>query len=118
MDWPGSPRFGMDELEALLRQFRPRRPRPLPDVEPSRRFRPVAWIAASGLAAAVVLLVMRLERTPGVDAPDAVSITLGAFNAYAVKSPEDLDRALTKTSAAILPDVERPGGALHALSTP
>jgi hypothetical protein len=76
------------------------------------------WIAASGLAAAAVLMVVRLEPPPSVVAPDAVAITLGALNTYAVTSPEDLDRALTRTSAAILPDVERSGGALHALSRP
>jgi hypothetical protein len=33
-----------------------------------------------------------------------------------MRSAEDLDKALTRTSSAILPDVEKPGGALHALS--
>jgi hypothetical protein len=108
----------MDELEALLRQFQPRRPRPLPDVERSRRFRPHVWIALSGLAAAGVLMVVRYQRTPVVDSPDTIAITLGALNTYAVKSLDDLDQALTKTSAAILPNVERSGGALHALSKP
>lgn len=108
----------MDELEALLRQFQPRRPRPLPDVEPSRRFRPLVWIAASGLAAAGLLMVVRYQRTPVADSPDTIAITLGALNTHAVKSLDDLDQALTRTSAAILPNVERPGGALHALSKP
>ena len=106
----------MDELEAQLRQFQPRRPRPLPDVERPRRKRPIVWIAMSGVAAAVLLMLARYERTPVVEAPDAAAVTLGALNAYALKSPEDLDIALTKASAGILPDVERPGGALHALS--
>lgn len=106
----------MDDLEALLRQFQPRRPRPLPDLEGPRRVRPFVWIAASGLAAAVVLMVAQYERTPVVEAPRAVDVTLGALNAYAMRSADDLDKALTRTSSAILPDVERPGGALHALS--
>lgn len=106
----------MDELEGKLQQFQPRRPRPLPGVGPSRRKRPILWIAMSGIAAAVLLLLARYERTPIVEAPAAAAVTLGALNAYVLKSPDDLDSALTKASAAILPDVERPGGALHALS--
>jgi hypothetical protein len=118
----------MDELEALLRQFQPRRPRPLPDLEGPRRVRPPTfappplrrgkrvWIAAAGLAAAVAILVARYEPTPVVEAPRPAGVTLGALNAYAMKSAEDLDKALTTISSAILPDVERSGGALHALS--
>jgi hypothetical protein len=106
----------MDELEALLRQFQPRRPKPLPDDGDARRFRPLVWVAASGLAAAVVTMLVRHEPTPVVEAPAAVSVTLGALNAHAVRSAEDLDKALTRTSSAILPDIERPGGVLHALS--
>ena len=106
----------MDELEQVLRQFQPRRPRPLPDVEHSRRWRPVVWIAASGLAAAMVIMVVVQRRAaPVVDAP-AAGITLGALNASAMKSVEDLDAVLTRTSPTILPDVERPGGVLYALS--
>jgi hypothetical protein len=105
----------MDELEQVLRQFQPRRPRPLPDVEHSRRWRPVVWIAASGLAAALVIMVVQRRATPAVEAP-ATGVTLGALNAYAIRGVEDLDAVLTRTSPAILPDVERPGGALYALS--
>lgn len=107
----------MDDLEALLRQFQPRRPRPLPDLKGPRRGQRRMWIAASGLAAAAVaLMVARYELTPVVEAPRATDVTLGALNAYAMRSAEDLDKALTRTSSAILPDVEKPGGALHALS--
>jgi len=106
----------MDELEAKLRQFQPRRPRPLPGVERSRRKRPLVWIAMSGVAAAVLLMLARYERTPVVEAPRAGGVTLGALNAYVVLGPAQLDDALTRASAVILPDVERPGGALHALS--
>jgi hypothetical protein len=104
----------MDELEQALRQFQPRRPRPLPDVERSRRWRPAVWIAASGLAAAMVIMVVQ-RTTPVVEAP-AAGITLGALNAYAIRGVEDLDAVLTRTSPAILPDVARPGSALYALS--
>jgi hypothetical protein len=105
----------MDEFERVLRQFQPRRPRPLPDVEHSRRWRPVVWIAASGLAAAMVIMIVQRRATPVVDAP-AAGVTLGALNTYAIRSVEDLDAVLTRTSPTILPDVEKPGGALYALS--
>ena len=106
----------MDELEALLRQFQPRRPKPLPHDRDARRFRPLMWVAASGLAAAVMILVARHEPTAVVEAPAAIGVTLGALNAHAARSPEDLDHVLTRTSSAILPDVARPGGLLYALS--
>lgn len=106
----------MDELEALLRQFQPRRPKPLPDSSDAHRFRPLVWVVASGLAAAVVIMLVRYEPTTVVEAPATVDVTLGALNASAVKSADDLDNLLTRTSSAILPDVERPGGMLHALS--
>jgi len=81
-----------------------------------RRFRPLVWVAASGLAAAVMIMVARHEPTAVVEAPAAIGVTLGALNAHAARSPEDLDHALTRTSSAILPDVARPGGMLYALS--
>ena len=116
----------MDELEEVLRRFRPRRPRPLPELVPGRRGRLQAahrsprwslWIAASGLAAAAitVAMVIRDGPTPAIDAPRVV-ITLGALNAQGLASAEDLDHMLTRTSRAILPDVEQPGGVLQALS--
>jgi hypothetical protein len=110
----------MDELEALLRQFQPRRPGPLPDVERPRGSRPLVWAAFSGVAAAVVLMVgwrgpatvleQKATRTR------AAAVTLGDLSAYAASDASDLDEILTRTSRAILPDVSRPGGVLHALS--
>ena len=106
----------MDELEGLLRRFQPRRPRPLPDVEPGRGVRPLAWAALSGIAAAVVLTVSWYERAPVLDTPNTAGLTLGALNAHAVKSIDTLDEVLTQTSPAILPRVDRPGGVLYALA--
>ena len=93
----------MDELEQVLRQFQPRRPRPLPDVQRSRRWRPVLWIAASGLAAAMLIMVARRETTTPVAEEPAAGVTLGALNGYAIRSVEDLDAVLTRTSPTILP---------------
>ena len=107
----------MDEFEVLLRQFQPRRPRPLPEiVRPSRPRWPV-WIVASGLAALVIIvaIVVRYERAPAIKRPSVV-VTLGALNAHGLVSAENLDDVLTSTSRAILPDVQRPGGVLQALS--
>jgi hypothetical protein len=74
------------------------------------------WIAASGVAAAIVIAVAQRVPIPVVEAPTASGVTLGALNAYAMRSVEDLDEILIRTSPEILPNVERPGGALHALS--
>src|SRR5438093_5068325 len=107
----------MDEFEALLRQFQPRRPKPLPEITRPRRPRWSVWIVVPGLAAAVVTvaIVARHERAPAVERPSVV-ITLGALNAHGLASAENLDNVLTSTSRAILPDVEQPGGVLQALS--
>lgn len=107
----------MDEFEALLRQFQPRRPRPLPEIARSRRPRWPVWLAVPGLAAVLILLaiVAPHERAPVVESPDVV-VTLGALNAQGLASTESLDNILTRTSRAILPDVEQPRGVLQALS--
>ena len=106
----------MDELETLLCQFQPRRPRPLPDAERRRATRPLVWFAFSGLAAAVVLMVS--WRVPASDLiePKTAGLTLGALSAHAARSIDDLDTVLTQASPAILPRVDRPGGALYALA--
>ena len=107
----------MDELETLLRQFQPRRPRPLPEIARPRGPRWSVWIAVPGIAAVVIIvaLVARHDPAPAVESPHVV-ITLGALNARVLASDEDLDAVLTRASRAILPDVERPGGVLQALS--
>ena len=105
----------MDELEALLRQFQPRRPAPLPEIARLGRLRWPVWIAAAGLAAAVIM-VARYERKPIVEDGSVDSVTLGALNAHAFTSLEDLDDVLTRLSRTTLPDIEHPGGALKALS--
>ena len=107
----------MDEFEALLRQFQPRRPKPLPENARPRRPRWPVWIAVSGLAAVVIIvaIVARHERAPAVELP-LVVITLGTLNAHGLASAENLDSVLTSTSRVILPDVEQPGGVLRALS--
>src|SRR5688572_14401012 len=105
----------MDELETLLRQFRPRRPGPLPDVEHGRGVRPLVRVVLGGIAAAVVILVGWRERISVSDAPPT-AITLGALTPYALDESRDLESILMRTSRAILPDVERSRGVLRALA--
>jgi hypothetical protein len=108
----------MDELETLLRQFQPRRPRPLPDPAPSPRRQWPIWIAASGIAAVVVIGVMvaRPDPAPAAVASTGQNATIGALNRRAFANAADLDTVLAAMSRAALPDVERSGGALQALS--
>ena len=105
----------MDELETLLRQFRPRRPGPLPDVEDRRGSRRLVRVVLSGFAAAVAIIVGWRQPIHDSDRPKA-AVTLGALTPYAIDEASDLDSLLTDTSRAILPDVERSSGVLHALA--
>lgn len=107
----------MDELEGLLRQFQPRRPRPLPEIARERRPQWPVWTAVSGFAAAVIILaiVARHDPAPAAERPQ-VLITLGALDARALANDDELDAVLTRASRGILPDVERSGGVLQALS--
>jgi|SoiMetStandDraft_5_1073268.scaffolds.fasta_scaffold41392_2 hypothetical protein len=105
----------MDELETLLQQFRPRRPGPLPDVEHGRGVRPLVRVVLCGIAAAVVIMVGWRVPISVSDAP-RTAVTLGALTPFVLDESRDLESILTRTSRRILPDVERPGGALHALS--
>ena len=106
----------MDELEVLLRQFQPRHPGRLPEVEHPRGSRPLVWIALSGLAAGVVLMVGWREQRLVLDVPNPTRMTVGDLNAYIVRDISDLDGFLTRTSPMILPRVDRPGGVLSALA--
>src|SRR5262252_124547 len=102
----------MDEFEALLRQFQPRRPRPLPELAAPRRPRWFAAFVLPGLAAAVAVLVLIAARQEPASrlASPRLPTTLGALNAQGLTGARNLDTVLTTTSRAILPDVQRPGG--------
>jgi hypothetical protein len=105
----------MDGLESLLRQFQPRRPGPLPPVERGRGVRPLARVVLAGIAAVVVTLIGWRTRITVSDAP-ANAVTLGALTPYAIDESRDLESILMRTSRALLPDVERSSGVLHALA--
>lgn len=104
----------MDDLEARLREFRPRRPADIPD-QRLQRLRGPLWVAAVGGLAAAMFIASRLHGpAPLVQRP---SLTLGALTAIGIDRPDELDAALTELSRTSLPDVTRPGGALQRLST-
>jgi hypothetical protein len=104
----------MNDIEFRLRQFRPRRPAPLPDKHPEvsrRRF----WLAvAGGLAAALLIVAGMQTRQPRVGG--SADVGLGALTAMAIDKPAEFDAALTRISRASLPDVRQPGGALQQLA--
>ena len=91
----------MDDVEARLRQFRPRRPASIPD-ERLQFLRGPLWLAtAAVIAAAMVVASLLMRRRP----LPAVDPTLGALTTLAVESPDQLDGALTRMSGTLLPDV-------------
>ena len=102
----------MDDFEARLREFRPRRPAMIPDVRLQRLRGPI-WLAVAAAMAASLLIVAWLRR-PSTPAP--VAPTLGTLTAVALERPDDLDAVLTQISRTSLPDVTKPGGVLQPLS--
>ena len=91
----------MDDLEAKLREFRPRRPAMIPD-ERLQLLRGPIWVAAVAAIAAVMLIASWIERPRPQPAPPA---TLGALTTLALESPDQLDTVLTRMSGTLLPDV-------------
>ena len=95
----------MTDIEARLKEFRPRRPAALPD-ERLQRLRGPIWLAvAAGMAA--VMLIATWVRGPRPERADTMpaSLTLGPMTAFALANPDRLDAALTRMSPAVLPDV-------------
>src|SRR5215470_422211 len=110
---------GSQDIEARLREFRPRRPAPLQEHFELRRSRAPFWIvaAASACIAVVVLVGWRVRRTP--EPPlEPVEATLGSLTNLALGDPEKFDEALARISRTTLPDVERAGGAFQQLAKP
>lgn len=123
------------QLEETLRQFQPRRPRPLPALERPRHAWPRIVAIAAVLLLGVAAALFRVSRQPSapvadthtapvdahaahVEAPEdaAVAVGLGALTALAAEHPEQLDEALTRGSRALLPDLETAGGGLEQLA--
>ena len=103
----------LDDFEARLRRFRPRRPASIPD-ERLQRLRGPIWVAVAAGLAAAMFIASRLQK-PAPAPPPLPAVTLGALNALADR-PDALDAALAEISRTTLPDITRPGGALERLS--
>ena len=99
------------DIEARLREFRPRRPAAIPD-ERLQLLRGPMWIAVAAGLAAVMLIATYVQRPR--PAPDADSIA--SLTRLALEQPAEFDAAMARISAASLPDVTRPGSALEPLS--
>ena len=116
-------RSEFDDVEARLREFRPKRPAAIPDERLQRRRRPI-WVAVAAGTAAVMLIAARLQAPATPPPPPAVetvtvtvtSSTLGALTTIALEMPEEFDAVLTQMSRTTLPDVTQPGGALQQLA--
>jgi hypothetical protein len=117
----------MEEFEARLREFKPRRPAALPERARGSRAWWVGPAVAAGLAAAVALAVrdqpirselVRSDATqdsgPATPARNAVP-TVGSLTALALSDPAALDAALARISRESLPDVGKPGSAFEQL---
>ena len=105
----------MDDIEARLREFRPKRPAAIPDERVQWLRGPVVVAVAAGLVA-VLLIVVKLQTPAVPSSRTPVPLTLGALTTMAVVHPDELDAAMTEMSRTTLPDVSRPGGVLQPLA--
>ena len=120
-----------EEFEIFLRQFQPRRPRPLPEV-PSKPRVGLRVLLAAALLGLVCVGVVHFTRQDSLrNGEQAVikseSISPAPINTADVMSadhltrvglanPNDLDLMLTEASQHLLPNVEGSGSMLHALA--
>lgn len=98
----------MDDIEARLREFRPRRPRPIPiaNRRTHRRTILVALAVAAGLVAVFLLSADFRFR----DAASAGHrLNRAELTALALENPSQFEDAFARISAESLPDVTAPG---------
>jgi hypothetical protein len=117
------------EIEALLRQVRPRAPRSLPPEMPGlerrldlrRVTRGGGWLAL-GAAAAAAMFAANLRFMPmaGLESETqpGSALTIAAMRGLVDADPATLDRALLEASKSVLPDVEAPDSALGQFTRP
>ena len=122
-----------DAFEEYLRQFRPQKPRTLPQLPapPGPRAR-LLWGAIT-LAALVCGLVLWFEIKPssivqsratqmtacGIDlkkSPAPSELTMGRLRTYTKRDPSCLDLVLSESSHRVLPNVEKSQGPLRELA--
>jgi hypothetical protein len=99
----------LNDFEARLSQFRPRRPAAIPDTQLQLLRGPI-WVAVAAGIAAVMLIATWLR------APAPRSVDSAALTTLALENPDAFDAALTQISRTSLPDVTAPGGALERLA--
>jgi hypothetical protein len=123
-----------EQFERYLQQFRPKKPRALPETERPALLRPRLLLAIAGVVLAVwalaIGLAIRSQRSAirniastqvrsaqtgntGVG-PD---VSLGRLSVLVRTDPRRLDAALTESSRRLLPNVESSHGALHVLAS-
>jgi hypothetical protein len=118
-------------LEAYLRSFQPRQPRPLPG---RSRLLVLSWrapaIAVAAVAAVLTFALLFMRHTSGpvpsptvrVETPSTrdnnigEQISLGRLSALANQAPARLDAHLDQVSPKLLPDVLSGHGILKTLS--
>jgi len=122
-----------EAFERYLREFRPRKPRPLPGRAPILLRHWVPRIAIAAMLVLIVAAMIFLSRERKHEAqlvqPPATAVvqpaTRSVARAVSVQrltmlaqtDPEQLDAALAEVSRKLLPHVELAGGALHGLDT-
>ena len=119
-----------EQIEALLRQFRPRAPRAIPSAPARPRLarldrrsaeRGGVWLGIAAVAAAAVIAAnLRFMPMAGL-APNVVvgpGLTLHDMRGLVGADSATLDRALTDASRRVLPDVEAPDSVLRQLTQP
>ncbi|HKW76887.1 MAG TPA: hypothetical protein VJN64_15255 [Terriglobales bacterium] len=114
-----------DKLEAYLRQFSLRQPRPLPQRYAIRRRFPVPALAAVAALIVTALLLLFFQQAKHPHRPQitrtqpadlAVESSLASFNRILRQDPEKLDGAMNSLSPRLLPDVQRSRGILKTLA--
>jgi hypothetical protein len=104
-----------EDVEARLRQFRPRRPAAIPD-ERLQLLRGPIWVVAAAGIAAVMLIAARLQKPADIRRPEAAPVNVRELTTLALEKPGDFDAVLSRMSRELLPDVTVPGGVLQPLS--
>lgn len=118
-------------FEQYLRQFRPRKPGPLPGPrDGSRLRRKLLWsVAALAVGVCAFWIGTRYasrfqNRETQIDpcgivtaaGPEPNNLTLGRLRTYTRRDPSCLDLVLSKSSREVLPNVEDSRGALRVLA--
>ena len=123
-----------EKFEMYLQQFRPKKPKALPETVRPALLRPRLLLAIAGAVlvvwALVIGLAIRSQRSAirnraSTQVRSAQTgntgvgpeVSLGRLGVLVRTDPRRLDAALTESSRRLLPNVESPHGALHVLAS-